>query len=85
MPCGEEATAARGENMLPDPRFCGWANRNFKRVVTFFDNDGKTGADLYPFESVIIPEGLPKDPTDYHKEFGATKTLNLINELLWAK
>lgn len=79
---GFTATAARGENMLPDPRFNDWAKRNFNRTVVLFDNDGKTGADLYPFESVIIPDGLPKDPSDYRKEFGHEATLELLKRLL---
>jgi hypothetical protein len=84
-----EAVAPRGENIpLPDG-FMDYARTHYKRIVTWQDNDGKTGAEKYypELEHFVCPgdptQGDPKDPTDYCKVFGSEATLKLINSTIW--
>lgn len=81
---GYDATAPKAENSIPDELFLKYCINRYKRVVTLFDNDGKTSEHLYPFEHLQIPLTLgAKDPTDYCALHGPNKTLSLINNLLW--
>lgn len=83
---GFNAIAPRAENMIPSPLLLEWVTKNFGRVVTFFDNDGKTSPHLYPFESLTIPLSTgTKDPTDHCKLYGVDATLELINTLLYGR
>jgi len=84
-----EAVASRGEDVpLPD-EFMEYARKRYSRIVTWQDNDGKTGVDKYypDLEHFVCPgnpaNGDPKDPTDYCKKYGPTETARLINNTLW--
>jgi len=80
---GFESIAPKGENHIPNPQLLEYVKKRYKRVVTLFDNDGKTSEHLYPFEHIQIPllTGI-KDPTDYCAIFGPEKTKELILDLL---
>ena len=68
-------------------------------MVIFYDNDGefnpedkangkgkhaaKKLADQYQLEMVFIPDGDPKDISDYYYKWGDTPTKQLLKELLW--
>jgi hypothetical protein len=80
---GYDAIAPRAENMIPDPMLIQWIQKRYNRVITFFDNDGKTSPHLYPFQSVTIPLGTEtKDPTDHCARYGVESTAELIKDLL---
>jgi hypothetical protein len=81
---GYDATAPKAENCIPDTLFLEYCMKRYKRVVTLFDNDGKTSEHLYPFEHLQIPlSSDTKDPTDYCARYGPDKTRSLLNTLLW--
>lgn len=80
---GYDAIAPRAENMIPDPLLIEWVKQRYEKVVTFFDNDGKTSPHLYPFNTVVIPETTgTKDPTDYCAKYGVDAARQLIQQLL---
>lgn len=80
---GYDAIAPRAENNIPDPLLFTWADKRYERVVTFFDNDGKTSPHLYPYQSLTIPvETGTKDPTDYCAKYGPMDADSLIKDLL---
>jgi len=72
--------------------------RRFKQVIIFFDNDGefdpedaangkgKASAKKLSIEHAIkmvfIPDGEPKDISDYYKKYGNIKTKELLNKIL---
>jgi hypothetical protein len=86
---GYEAVAPRGEDIPLPTAFMDYAKTHYGRIVTWQDNDGKTGVDKYypELEHFVCPgdplNGDPKDPTDYCKVFGSEKTLQLINSTIW--
>ncbi len=81
---GYDSMAPKAENNIPDQLFLEYCKNRYKRVVTLFDNDGKTSEHLYPFEHIQVPLTTgTKDITDYCALYGPTKTLNLLNNLLW--
>jgi hypothetical protein len=80
---GYDAIAPRAENMIPDSLLIEWVQKRYKRVVTFFDNDGKTSPHLYPFKSLEVPlDSGTKDPTDYCARYGPLEADSLIKDLL---
>jgi len=60
----------------------------FTKIVVFYDNDfsGINGSmslcDKYDLESIMIPVGLPKDISDYIKEYGIKEASKLMKEEL---
>lgn len=81
---GYDSTAPKGENCIPDLYFLEYCKKRYKRVVTLFDNDGKTSEHLYPFEHLQVPLVTgAKDITDYCALNGPSKTISLLNNLLW--
>lgn len=80
---GFETMAPKAENSIPKHEFIEFCKTKYKRVVTLFDNDGKTSEHLYPFEHFQIPiESGEKDPSDYCARYGPKDTLKLLNNLL---
>lgn len=56
----------------------------FKHIICWYDND-KPGVNasiklttMYNLDYVNIPKGLPKDPSDYYKEFGRDKLIKFL-------
>lgn len=81
---GFEVMAPKAENNIPKTTFIEYCKKRYKRVVTLFDNDGKTSEHLYPFEHLQIPLSTGcKDPTDYCARYGPKATFKLLNNLLW--
>jgi hypothetical protein len=85
---GHIAVAPQSENSLIPMEMMDELKSRFNKIIVFFDNDdpgieaAKDYEEIYNLESAIIPIGLPKDITDYYKEFGDDKTKQLIKELL---
>lgn len=86
---GYEAVASKGEDIpLPD-KFMAMAKQRYKRIVTWQDNDGKTGVEKYypDLQHYVCPgnplNGDPKDPSDYCKRFGSEQTAQLFHQTLW--
>lgn len=86
---GYEAVASRGEDVSLPEEFMKMAKERYKYIVTWQDNDGKTGVEkYYPDLKHFTCPGSPatndpKDPSDYCKRFGAEKTAQLLNETIW--
>jgi hypothetical protein len=80
---GYEAVASHSEsNILPQDAL-NYFQAKYKRIVVWYDNDGKTQADKYPYQKIYVPvESGEKDPTDYYKRYGAEATQLLITQLL---
>ena len=73
----------------------------FDRIVILYDNDGEfyppkgisgKGKEAaiklsteYDIPFVFIPEGEPKDISDYYKKYGGDKTIELLKRLLYDK
>jgi hypothetical protein len=80
-----------GEGNQPSDDFILWCFQTFPKGYFFYDNDtgmlfaekaAKKANDLVGrefFTAVWIPEGMPKDPSDYYKKFG---NINLIKKLI---
>jgi DNA primase len=85
---GYTAIAPHGEGMLvPDDQMKDLQKR-FKRVVVLYDNDetgtknGNKLARQFECSSIFLPEGGPKDISDFIKENGADEALKQLKILL---
>lgn len=86
---GFESVASRGEDIPLPEGFIEYAKQHYKRIITWQDNDGKTGVEKYypTLSHYTCPgspaTGDPKDISDYCKRYGPDKTLDLINSTIW--
>lgn len=81
---GFDAMAPKAENHIPQKEFIQYCSNRYARVVTLFDNDGKTSEHLYPFEHLQIPlDTGVKDPTDHCARYGTEPTFKLLNKLIY--
>jgi len=80
---GYESIAPRSENTLINPGVLRALEGRYKRIVTFFDNDGKHKASEYPYPRVEIPSWASyKDPTDVARYTGIGVATAIVNQLL---
>jgi hypothetical protein len=80
---GYEAVASHSESNIIPPQALSYFEAKYKRIVVWYDNDGKTQADKYSYEKVYVPiESGEKDPSDYYKRYGKDATQALITRLL---
>jgi hypothetical protein len=85
---GYSAIAPQGENHhIPEKVMVDLENR-FTKIIVFYDNDeaGITGANKiskrYNLSTIFIPEGEPKDISDYTKKHGLDKSEELLIRLI---
>jgi len=91
---GYTAIAPQSESPIIDPTIIGFLKNQFKRQLILYDNDGgftkKEGKGKYlamklsektDIPMVIIPDGEPKDISDYYKKHGREKTLELLKTI----
>jgi hypothetical protein len=62
--------------------------KNYSNVYVFMDNDetglkhSKKLSSIYGFKDISIPQGYPKDISDFYKTYGHTETSYLIRQLV---
>jgi len=73
--------APQGEDHYFSEEVMNELKSRFKHIICWYDND-KPGVNasiklttMYNLDYVNIPKGLPKDPSDYYKEFGKDKLI----------
>jgi 5S rRNA maturation endonuclease (ribonuclease M5) len=85
---GYQAIAPQGENHSIPEKIMSTLKERFTRIVVFYDNDkaGQTGANKiankFELQTIFIPTDLPKDISDYTKEYGLDKSKKLLNNLI---
>ena len=79
---GYEAISPLSENTLIAERFLRQLEAKYKRIVVFFDNDGKHKASDYPYPSIELPIDTSKDISDYAKKYGLYKASEILKSLL---
>ena len=85
---GYQAIAPQGENHSIPEKIITTLKDRFSKIIVFYDNDdnGKKGANKivnkFELKTIFIPESLPKDISDYTKEYGLDNSKELINKLL---
>lgn len=80
---GYEAVSPRGEHTLVPSQYLRYFDKKYKRIVVFFDNDGKHRAKDYPYKAIEIPLFLSvKDISDCVAKYGQVKSKKLIELLL---
>lgn len=80
---GYEAVASHSESNILSEKVLRYLESKFKRIVVWYDNDGKTQADKYSYQKVYVPiESGEKDPSDFYKRYGKEATQSLITQLL---
>lgn len=80
---GYEAVSPRGESVPIREEFINHFRKKYKRILIFFDNDGKHKADIYPFPDIYVPiESHEKDISDYRKRYGHKQTQFLLKNLI---
>lgn len=82
------SVASGGEGILIPDKIMDYIFAVSKEVILFYNNDeagikySKDHSKYYGVKSIMIPEGLPKDPSDLGKQYGLEFSKNLINSLL---
>lgn len=85
---GYQAIAPQGENHSIPEKVITTLKSRFTNIIVFYDNDkaGQTGsnkiANKYELKQIFIPTDLPKDISDYTKEYGLDNSKELLNNLL---
>lgn len=80
---GYEAVSPRGESMPIREEFLNHFRKKYKRILVFFDNDGKHKADDFPFPSIFVPiESHEKDISDFRRRYGHKQTELLLKKLI---
>lgn len=85
---GYNAIAPNSENNGVPKCIIDNLKKRFTRIVVLYDNDeagingSKKLCDKYQLESIMIPIGLPKDISDYIKEYKMDDTKKLIKDML---
>lgn len=83
-----EAIPTKGENAAFVRKVIQHLQSRFETVILFMDNDvaGKEYTEklkrTYRIDAVLIPDGFPKDISDFHKKYGRRKTRRLLNKLI---
>ena len=54
----------------------------YPNIVTFFDNDGKHNAELYPYSAIELPIDTQKDISDFAKAYGLLEAKNILQQIL---
>lgn len=89
---------ATSENQKFNKSYIDSLKSYWDRIVIFYDNDGcfnppkgisgkgkeaaKRLADRFDLSMIFTPDGEPKDISDYYKECGKKKTINLLIKIL---
>lgn len=84
---GYQAIAPQGENHSIPEKIINILSERFDKILVFYDNDtaGRNGANKiatkYKLKTIFIPEGQPKDISDYIRDKGIDETINLMKIL----
>lgn len=88
---GIPAVAPMSETTLPSPAHMEELAERFGRIVVFYDNDWPGRRQMvrfrlaygtrYLLDFVCMPQGYPKDFTDYYEQRGYSSTLSLIEHV----
>lgn len=85
---GYNAIAPQGENHSIPKEVIDDIIKRFTKIIILYDNDeaGRKGSEKLSkktgFTSIVIPDGEPKDISDYTKVYGLDKSKELINKLI---
>ena len=83
---GLVSVAPQGEDHYFNESIIKQLKYRFRDLVVWFDSDepGIKGSikltQMYDLDYVNIPKGLPKDPSDYYKEFGRDKLIEFCKQ-----
>lgn len=88
---GIPAVAPMSETTLPSPAQMEELAERFGRIIVFYDNDRpgrrqvvrmlRTYGKQFALEPILMPQGQPKDFTDYYEKRGKESTLSLIEHV----
>ena len=80
---GYEAISPKSENTVIPTEILNKLTPKYKRIVVFFDNDGKTSRDDYPYPFIELPINKAKDISDYVRDYGFLEAKKILKKLLW--
>jgi hypothetical protein len=54
----------------------------YSNIFTFFDNDGKHNAELYPYPAIELPLFTEKDISDFARTYGLLEARSILKQIL---